>query len=430
MLAELSGRAERLLVIDNAEDAESVRPWLPCAPTTGCRTLITSRFADWPAAAGIRAIQLYALEPDPARQFLLTRTGRTAEGPERAACDDLARELGYLPLALEQAAAYIAVPGAGQNFAGYLRLYREATEELLACGALGSTEYPDPVITTWQATVAKLSPESRALLRLCAWYADTPIPRALVLQGADDVLALAASFGPTATLSGPAAAELRMRDALTGLARYSMILDATDTTFRIHGLVQAVERLRAEADGAAAEARDRALTRLTDLFPFAYRDPAQWPLCQLLMPHQQVLQTIRFPDRATDRTATLLNRAAVFLQGSGDAAGALPLYRRTLDGFERVLGKEHPNTLTGVANLAECLRSLGDAGALLLHRRAIESRERVLGKEHPDTLGSVNSLAECLRSLGDAAGPCSSIGARWRAASGCSARSIRRRSAA
>jgi hypothetical protein len=222
-----------------------------------------------------------------------------------------------------------------------------------------------------------------------------------------------------------------MRDALTGLARYSMILDATDTTFRIHGLVQAVERLRAEADGAAAEARDRALTRLTDLFPFAYRDPAQWPLCQLLMPHQQVLQTIRFPDRATDRTATLLNRAAVFLQGSGDAAGALPLYRRTLDGFERVLGKEHPNTLTGVANLSECLRSLGDAaGALLLHRRAIESRERVLGKEHPDTLGSVNSLAECLRSLGDAAGPCSSIGARWRAASGCSARSIRRRSAA
>jgi hypothetical protein len=97
VLAELSGRAERLLVIDNVDDAESVLPWLPREPTTGCRTLITSRFADWPAAAGIRAIQLSVLEPEPARQFLLTRTGRTAEGPERAACDDLARELGYLP---------------------------------------------------------------------------------------------------------------------------------------------------------------------------------------------------------------------------------------------------------------------------------------------------------------------------------------------
>ena len=181
----MCGRAERLLVLDNVEDAENVRPWLPRDATTGCRTLITSRFADWPAAAGIRTIQLYVLQPEPARQFLLARTGRAGEGSERTACDDLARGLGYLPLALEQAAAYIAAPGAGVDFAGYLRLYQEATAELLARGALGSTEYPDPVITTWQATVAKLSPESRAVLRLCAWYADTPIPRALVMAGAE-----------------------------------------------------------------------------------------------------------------------------------------------------------------------------------------------------------------------------------------------------
>jgi hypothetical protein len=188
-------------------------------------------------AAGIRVIQLYVLDPESARRFLVTRTGRTAEGAEQAACSDLARELGYLPLALEQAAAYIAAPGAGLNFAGYLRLYREATAELLARGALGSTEYPDPVITTWQATVAKLSPESRGVLRLCAWYADTPIPRALVMQRVEDVQALAQSFGAAAPVVGSAAAELRMRDALTGLARYSMILDATDTTFRVHGLL-------------------------------------------------------------------------------------------------------------------------------------------------------------------------------------------------
>ena len=194
VLAELSGGTERLLVLDNVEDAESVRPWLVRDPTSGCRTLITSRFADWPAAAGIRAILLDVLEPGSAQQFLLARTGRTAEGAELTACDDLARGLGYLPLALEQAAAYIVAPGAGVDFAGYLQLYREATANLLARGALGSTEYPDPVIATWQATVAKLSPESRAVLRLCAWYADTPIPRELILQGTEDVLALAASF--------------------------------------------------------------------------------------------------------------------------------------------------------------------------------------------------------------------------------------------
>ena len=91
VLAELCRRTERLLVLDNVEHAESVRPWLPRDPTTGCRTLITSRFADWPAAAGIRTVQLDVLEPEPARQFLLTRTGRTAEDAEQASCDNLAK---------------------------------------------------------------------------------------------------------------------------------------------------------------------------------------------------------------------------------------------------------------------------------------------------------------------------------------------------
>jgi TIR domain len=284
-LAELSGKSERLLVIDNVEDAESVRPWLPRNATTGCRTLITSRFADWPLAAGIRSIALYVLEPGPAHQFLLARTGRTAEGAELAACDDLAKALDYLPLALEQAAAYMAAPGAGVGFAGYLRLYEAAAAELLARKALGSTEYPDAVITTWQATVAKLSPESCAVLRLCAWCADTPIPRALVMGGAKEVLALAAGYGPVMPLSGPAAAELRMRDALTGLARYSMIMDATDTTFRVHGLVQTVERVRAEQEQEKTSSLDGALASIEAALPSPEWDQKGGRLWEQLAPH-------------------------------------------------------------------------------------------------------------------------------------------------
>jgi hypothetical protein len=50
-----------------------------------------------------------------------------------------------------------------------------------------------------------------------------------------------------------------------------------------------------------------------------------------------------------------------------------------------------------VNNLALCLRVLGDAaGALPLYRRALDSSERVLGPEHPDTLTSVNNLANCM----------------------------------
>ncbi|HEY2870810.1 MAG TPA: TIR domain-containing protein, partial [Reyranella sp.] len=102
-LAELNSPTDRLLVIDNAEDDKSVQPWLPHG-ATGCRTLITSRFTAWPKAAGVKVIDLGVLAPEKARDFLIDRTGRKDEAEE---CSTLARELGYLPLALEQAGAYI-----------------------------------------------------------------------------------------------------------------------------------------------------------------------------------------------------------------------------------------------------------------------------------------------------------------------------------
>ncbi len=52
-----------------------------------------------------------------------------------------------------------------------------------------------------------------------------------------------------------------------------------------------------------------------------------------------------------------------------------------------MLGKEHPDTLTSVDNLAALYQAQGRlAEAEPLYKRALEGRERVLGKEHPDTL--------------------------------------------
>ena len=60
----------------------------------------------------------------------------------------------------------------------------------------------------------------------------------------------------------------------------------------------------------------------------------------------------------------------------------------------RVLGAEHPDTLTGMANLASTYRNQGlwkEAEELFV--QVIETRKRVLGAEHPDTLTSMNNLA-------------------------------------
>ena len=61
---------------------------------------------------------------------------------------------------------------------------------------------------------------------------------------------------------------------------------------------------------------------------------------------------------------------------------------------EKLLGVEHPDTLTSVNNLASVLRDQGKyEAAEEMNRRALEGREKVLGVEHPDTLTSVYSLA-------------------------------------
>ena len=74
------------------------------------------------------------------------------------------------------------------------------------------------------------------------------------------------------------------------------------------------------------------------------------------------------------------------MEALGDAAGALQLYRRTLDSREHVLGKEHPFTLTSVNNLAFCMQALGDAaGALPLYRRAANGFDHLYGPDHPSS---------------------------------------------
>ena len=71
----------------------------------------------------------------------------------------------------------------------------------------------------------------------------------------------------------------------------------------------------------------------------------------------------------------------------------------------RLLGKEHPDTLTSMNNLAQTLYAQGDlAGARKLQEQVLEAMTRLLGKEHPNTLTSMLNLAQMLQAEGDLAG--------------------------
>jgi len=164
--------ADWLLVFDNAPDQGSMTRFLP--PAGRGRVLITSRNALWPSS---QAVEVPVLDPRAAADFLVSRTG----DPDRQAALGLASELGWLPLALEQAAAYIVA--GGDSLASYLASFRHRRTEMLARGE--PIGYNRTVATTWSLAFEHLqqaAPGAVGLLRLLANCASEAIPLPLLLQ--------------------------------------------------------------------------------------------------------------------------------------------------------------------------------------------------------------------------------------------------------
>ena len=138
--ALLARRADWLLVFDNVPSPAAVAEVVP--PAGGGRVVITSRWAFWPGGQGL---EVPVLDRDVAAAFLLARTAAAGAAEEQAAAG-LAAELGGLPLALEQAGAYMQASGRG--IGEYLALFRERRAELLGRGEPAG--YDKRVTTTWE----------------------------------------------------------------------------------------------------------------------------------------------------------------------------------------------------------------------------------------------------------------------------------------
>jgi tetratricopeptide (TPR) repeat protein len=103
------------------------------------------------------------------------------------------------------------------------------------------------------------------------------------------------------------------------------------------------------------------------------------------------------PDTLTSR-----NNLAFAYESAGNLAHGTPLFEQTLTDRERVLGPDHPDTLTSRNDLAYAYRAAGDLGrAMPLFEQTLIDRERVLAPDHPDALASRNNLAGAYRAAGD-----------------------------
>ncbi|HXM56583.1 MAG TPA: tetratricopeptide repeat protein [Candidatus Dormibacteraeota bacterium] len=377
----LRGHDGWLLVLDNAE-SDAMR-WLP-ADLPG-QLVATSRTPMWAARLALEPLDLGV-----ATRFLLEYTHQADVAGARA----VAETLGGLPLALEQAGAYLEA--SARDLASYARLLQTRLLELMDEGLPDS--YPNSLATTWRLTFERLDderPAAASLLRLCAFLAADDISIGVLARGAAEL---------PGELRAAVADEVELDRTVAAARRYSLLERRADG-LSLHRLVQAMVREALPAERRAAWL-GAAVRVLRASFPDQPQEqPAQWALCARLLPHVQAVGQLA-GDGAPEPGALswLLDRGGMYLDGRADFATARPLLEHALAIRERVLGPDHPDTAESLDNLAGLYTHTGDLGAARpLYDRALAIRERVQGPEHPETATSLNNLAVLLHRQGELA---------------------------
>jgi tetratricopeptide (TPR) repeat protein len=368
---ELGQRTGWLLIYDNASEPASLEGLRP--PVGGGHLLITSRNPAWRGVATSLGIDV--LPRSQAVAFLRQRGG--LDEPAAAA---LAETLGDLPLALEQAAAYLEATSTPPS--EYLDLLRDRAGELFALSGVANSQ--QTIATIWTLSLRRAAEESSAaedLLSLCAFLGPDGIPRSLLTDHPD-------------VLPKPLAIAVRDRlafqQALGALRRYSLVA-VSDQTVSMHRLVQRVTRdaltTNEQHNGAMV-----ALRLVLAGFPEDTEDAEHWPLAAGLLAH--ALTVISHPAAyVTDpeATANLLNRVGEYLWARADYRQAKEVYLRALSLAEVHFGSDHLITAQCVHNLAHALQSQDELHrARTLFERAMAIFEAQLGMATP---GPSTSLA-------------------------------------
>lgn len=373
-----------LLIFDNVPAPGAVEAVLP--PAGGGRVLITSRNPLWGAG---QTIEVPMLGQRVAAAFLIDRTRGVGQ---EVAARDLADELDGLPLALEQAAAYMQATG--RSITDYLALFQQQRLGLLARGEPAG--YREKVATTWTMAFEQLQqarPEATGLLRLIACCAPEAIPLDLLLRPCPGVAeAVTAEVGQVLAplLEDPLAAD----DAVAALRTYSLTSQRHEGAVSVHRLVQAVTLAQLPAELAAAW-RQAAAFLIENALPRDRRQPTDWPIYAALLPHAQAALT---------PSSVGMARVANYIGQIGNYSAAQTLQQQVLDARQRLLGAEDPVTLDARDDLAYWTGQAGDTtGACDQYAALLPVRERVLGSEHPDTLSANASLAYWTGMAGDPA---------------------------
>jgi len=384
----LQTHTQWLLILDNADELELINDFLVSGD--GHFLVTTRSSATGPHITGIEIEKMKLVE---GTLLLLRRSKRLADGSalesitglERSQAEEICALMDGLPLALDQAAAYIEENQAGLG--DYVRLYRSHRADLLRRrGVFSARDYPHSVATTWSLSFGQLERAFSAaadLLRLCAFLHPDAIPGEMLVAGA-------AYLGPQLqwVIDNP----ISLDAAIGALRQFSLVRrNAEAKTLTIHRLVQMVLRDTMDEE-TKREWSERAVLAVSHAFPTdAF---SAWHQRERYQPQALACTDLieRWDMRFSEATR-LLSRVGNQLYEHGQLKEAESLCRRALVIREQVLGRDHPEVAQSLNDLAIiyiALKKFEQVEPLCL--RALSIQEQALGSDHPDVAVTLNDL--------------------------------------
>lgn len=428
-----------LLVFDSAEDPEIVRQFFPqgMPDKVHGHILVTSRNPSWTGDA--QPLEVAVFDRAESKQLLSARGSEL----DAAAADRISSKLGDLPLAIEQAAAWLAETGMPAT--QYLELFDSKVAELLDTPA--PRDYQVSVAAAWNVSLDKLKEKNLAadqLLQVCAYFAPEPIARSLftVVHKIDVAPEL------DAALHDP----IRLGRVVRDLSRYGLAkIDHRADTLLVHRLVQLVLRGRM-SEQRSAEMRGAAHQLLANLDPNAPASPREWPRYQEIVPHiydaelikseepevrKLVVNLLQYLHHWGDHQEALTlaksavaewrrrrlervehgeeipeqdllvelraaERLAFFQWAVGRYADAEVTIKETRDTYLDSIGPEREETLNAQVTYALILKSRGDfAGARRLNEEVLTQVRALLGRDEPSSLAAAHDCVVSRLLTGD-----------------------------
>ncbi|WP_299537581.1 FxSxx-COOH system tetratricopeptide repeat protein [uncultured Streptomyces sp.] len=374
-----------LLVFDNADDPERLRRYFPQGGSG--HIVVTSRNQSWSQHGDALPVDVFL------REESIEHLQRRAPGLNDEDAARVATAVGDLPLAVEQAAAWIAETATPVET--YLEQLADQAPQVLSLNQPAG--YPEPVAATWNVSIQRLrerSPAAVRLLQLCAFFAPEPI-NANLLYSKEMIEALK-------PYDSSLQEKLVLGRVIREIGRFALAkVDQVSNSIQVHRLVQAIikAQLTDEEQREARHVVHRILAGARPDDDEPIDNPDNWPRFATIWPHLGPSDARNCKEPETRRL--LIDRVRyLWKRGDFRTAGALGAELREI--WKGTLGEDDIQYLYLCFHLSNIYRSRGRyVEARELDEITLERQRTVLGPEHPHTYMTTSSLATDLGMLGD-----------------------------